>query len=417
MNKESRGEDWAGHWALADKFALDNDRVPASAYTLPEVFETERAKIFRRTWLPVARESEVAEPGDFVRCPIEPLQAEALVVRGKDGVLRAFHNACRHRGAAIESACRGQAKAFVCPYHAWTYDLDGKLKGLPGKECFPQVEIGREGLTPIRLETWNGFVFLNFSEQQPESLTDYLGSLGVLMDGLPLDDYPHMVELTWNVDANWKILMEASNEAYHVSALHKWSLSEQLTSAENPLNHGYDAVFSPPHATATIQANLRWRPEKPVVDFVYQAEAFRGQPGGANSEQEDGNGPTPFLGHAGVNRIGLPSMSAEIMLLFPLTCLQILANRYIWFQYWPVAVDKTRFVLRIYMPSAPSSYREAFAEAHMATYSRDIASEDAWMAATQHRSLKGGGVKDVLLGENECVIRFFHKMIAEYLAK
>lgn len=417
MNEQTKPGDWTRHWALSDKFGLDNDRVEAKAYTSPEIFEAEREKIFRKAWLPVAREEEVPENGDFIRCEVYPLQTQALIVRGKDGELRAFHNTCIHRGTELVSECQGRTSAFICPYHAWSFGLDGKLRGVPGKEYFPQVEIGKSGLTPIHLATWNGFIFLNFDEQPEQFLPEFLGEIGTLMDDLPFGDFPHVVELTWDIDANWKSLMEASNEAYHVGALHQWTLRGQLCSTENPQNNGYDAIFSGAHATATIQANAEWQPNMPVVNFVYEGEAFRGQPGGVTEQGTDAGGSPTFIGHRAVNRIGLPSMSTESILLFPFTCIQLLANRFIWFQYWPIAADKTRFVLRVYLQAPPTSYREAFAEAHMATYSRDIASEDAWTTATQYRSLKSGGISEVFLGENECVLRHFHKMIAEYLAK
>jgi phenylpropionate dioxygenase-like ring-hydroxylating dioxygenase large terminal subunit len=109
-------------------------------------------------------------------------------------------------------------------------------------------------------------------------------------------------------------------------------------------------------------------------------------------------------------------MSSECMLLFPFTCLQFLANRYIWFQYWPVAPDRTHFVMRLYFQSAPSSYREAFAEAHMAAYTRDIVTEDGSMVARQHRSFLSGGLSWTMLGENESVLRHFHQMIQQRLA-
>jgi phenylpropionate dioxygenase-like ring-hydroxylating dioxygenase large terminal subunit len=413
MDREA--QDWSAHWALAGRCGMGLERVDVTTYTSAQVFEAEREKIFRKTWIPVAREAEIAEPGAFIRREIFPLETGALITRDKDGRLHAFHNTCLHRGSTLVAECGGKANSFVCPYHAWTYGLDGKLRGMPGREHFPHVDLSTARLKPIHLDVWNGFVFLNFDTAPAKPLADTMGELGRMFGDVPFGDYPHVMELTWDINANWKALMEASNEAYHVSVLHRRTLSDQMTSAENPINNLYDPFFSPPHATAMTQANPAWKPDQAVMQFVYATEAFRAQPGGVHEDAAAPSGPMSFLAHPAVNRAGLPSMAAQLVLLFPFTCLQMLANRYIWFQYWPVSVDRTRFVMRLYSAQPPGSWREAFAEAHMAAYTRDIATEDAEMTATQHRGFRSGGVSEVVFGENECLLRFFHQMVGLHL--
>ena len=412
---EGEGGNRAADWALAARHGLANDRVPATAYTSPEVFAAERERIFARAWIPVAREADVAESGDFIRRDIPTLGKDVIITRGKDGALNAFHNACQHRGAPVVAACSGRAARFVCPYHAWSYGIDGKLLGITGREHFPQVDGAVARLRPVHLACWNGFIFLNFADEPGQDLPAFLGEFGQAFAGLPFDDYPHAIELTWEVAANWKLLMEASNEAYHVAYLHGLSLGDMVTTPGNPLNHGHAALFSPPHASATIEANPNYAPDHPVMRFAFGVEAFRGQPGGGQQAGKAARGQASFLAHPAVNRASVPTVSTESMLLFPFTCLQLLANRYIWFQYWPLAADRTRLVLRVYLQSAPASWREAFAAAHTAAYSRDIASEDVGMASAQQRALASGGIGEVMLGENEPVLRFFHAMVARWL--
>jgi len=417
MNKEASSDDWTRHWGMSSDLGLNVDSVEVAAYTSQERFEAEREKIFRKCWIPVAREAEVRNPGDFIKRNIYPLQAEALITRDKDGQLRAFHNTCLHRGSTIVSECSGNAKSFVCPYHAWTFAIDGKLKGIPGREYFPNATPGQDRLKPIHLDTWNGFIFLNFDDQPRATLAEYLGDFASFFDGLPVDDYGHMIELTMDLDTNWKSSMEASHEGYHVSCLHQKTLSGQMTTGENPLNNLYDPIFSRPHATTTLQANMDWRPDQPVTRFIYETEAFRSQLEGGLGDAGKNEGPTLFPAHKAVNRIDLPAMASEVLLLFPFTSLQMLVNRYVWFQYWPISAGKTRFVMRLYTQSAPSSYREAFAEAHMAAYTRDIATEDGCMMAMQYRGFKSGGISQVQFGENECLLRYFHEMIETALAE
>ena len=416
MNREAGENEWKAHWGLASELGLSGDRVAVSAYASPGQFEAERERIFGKAWLLCARVEEVPEPGSFIRREVPPLRTEALITRGKDGHLHAFHNACLHRGSALVAECSGKASAFTCPYHGWTYGIDGKLRGIPGKEYFPQVDLATARLKPIHMDVWNGFVFLNFSAAPDQSLAEFLGPFASQFDGLPLADYPRAIEMTLDVDVNWKAFLEASNESYHVSALHGRTLGEQMTTSANPRNNSYDPVFSGAHASATVEGRTDWLPTKPVARFVAETPDSEAGMGNARRDAPDEAATRPFAGHAAVNRIGLPSFAAECMLIFPFTCLQLLPNSYVWFQYWPVSHDRTRFVWRQYVPSAPRTWRQAFAEAHAIAYVRDVVTEDGTMVARQQRGFEGGGLAEVVFGENEFMPRFFHQTVRDWLA-
>jgi len=105
MNRETSNDDWTRHWGLSSGLGLNVDNVDVAAYTSQERFQAEREKIFRKVWIPVAREAELPNPGDFIKRDIYPLEAEALITRDNDGQLRAFHNTCLHRGSTIVSEC------------------------------------------------------------------------------------------------------------------------------------------------------------------------------------------------------------------------------------------------------------------------------------------------------------------------
>lgn len=412
MNKEAI--DWSRYWGGATKFGIGGAVVPAGFYTSQEQFDAEREKIFSRTWLMVARQEEVPEPGDYIRREIHPLATEALIVRGKDGVVRAMHNACLHRGVAMVRDCAGRAGLFTCPYHAWTYDTEGKLRGVPGGEDFPQIDKKAMRLKPIHLDIWNGFIFLNFADEPPQTLTEFLGDFATSFGDMPFAAYPHVVEIVQDIEANWKTLVDASNEGYHVNALHKESLGAMMTTSDNPLNNFYDPVFSGPHMSSTTRANDAWRPDAPVVQFAYAAAAYKTQPGLAQEAARAAGGHVTFAEHPMVNRIGLPAFSVETTQIFPFAVLQMLTNRYIWFHYWPVGPNRTRAVTRLYGPAAPSNYRQAFAEAHLHAYSRDIMTEDTVVTQLQQIGLRSGGVKEVVLGEHEYMLRYFHEAVLRY---
>ena len=148
--------------------------IPASWYVDERIAELERQTVFSRTWQVLGRVDQVEKPGQFVTAAVagEPLVA----VRGSDGVLRAFYNVCRHHAAAVVTEPCGQASILHCPYHGWNYGLDGSLKGMPEFEGVINFERKDHGLVPVKVDTWEQFVFVNL-DPKGAPLTDFLGGL------------------------------------------------------------------------------------------------------------------------------------------------------------------------------------------------------------------------------------------------
>jgi phenylpropionate dioxygenase-like ring-hydroxylating dioxygenase large terminal subunit len=404
----------AKHRTLASDLGLSSAVVNAGHYTSHEIYEAERERIFRRAWLLVGRENEVANPGDFVRRSIPTLEAEAIVVRGQDGIVRAFHNSCAHRGATLVNQCEGRTHLFVCPYHAWSYGTDGRCRAIPGAEFFPQIEKSQIGLAPIHADVWNGFVFLNFDETPRHTLAEFLGAFGEQYSDLPFGQFNHAIEYTLDIETNWKCVADAFAEGYHVSTIHKKTLP-MVPSGTNPFNVFYDVRLWPPHFSFITQVNPDWTPNGQIVKFIYSTTGStlaRFKPSGASDEQEFG----PLTDCQSINPIGLPNFGLSTLAIFPSTGLFVFADRYFIQQFWPLGVNKTRLVMRFYFRNPPASHLEAFAEAHMRASGRDVVTEDVAMTSIQHHGLKGGGIRQLHLGENELLIRFTHEMIEEWLA-
>lgn len=132
--------------------------LPAWLYTDPEYFALETARVIRPSWQIVCHESDIAEPGAFHT--LDYLGESVLAVRGGDGAVRAFHNVCRHRAMRLVEGPSGCAKKISCPYHSWTYELDGRLSGVPSKGDYPALRMEDNGLAPVEVEVWRGFVFV-----------------------------------------------------------------------------------------------------------------------------------------------------------------------------------------------------------------------------------------------------------------
>lgn len=199
--------------------------VHASAYGRA-AFETEMVKIFARVWSFCCHESEIAEPGDFVTTTIGG--SPIIVNRDRDGRVRAFYNTCRHRGARVVGAECGHARTLQCPYHRWTYGLDGRLLAVPGEEAYTSTTFNRGdfGLVPVPVDTVAGLVFCRPSRTGP-SLQDFLGG-GVidLIEGvLQQGEFEVFEHRRRRHAVNWKLWPENLRDGYHVPFVHPRTLS------------------------------------------------------------------------------------------------------------------------------------------------------------------------------------------------
>ena len=191
--------------------------LPPVLYTSPEFFEFERRAIFQREWLCVGRADQLAEPGDF-RCITiagEPL----IVVRDADGELRVMSAVCRHRGMVLAEGS-GNCRRFTCPYHHWSYGLDGKLLGTPAMDRAVGFDPAEHGLVELKTELWQGFVMANFDPgAAPFSPT--MAKIDAMLENYGLEttttlEGKTIPGLAWN----WKVMMENFNDPYHASRLH-----------------------------------------------------------------------------------------------------------------------------------------------------------------------------------------------------
>ncbi len=204
--------------AEAFEFLGDAD-IPFSRYTDPTMYDAEIERMWGRTWQWACREEHIPHAGDFHVYDVGPYSA--LVVRDKTGLIRAFVNSCPHRGMQFADAgSTGRGKQFLrCPFHGMSWHLDGSLREIPCRWDFPHIEDENFGLTELPCDTWNGFVFVNFS-RDAGPLADYLEVLPEHFAGWPLSErYVHL-HMQKTLPGNWKMCVEGFLEAFHVLATH-----------------------------------------------------------------------------------------------------------------------------------------------------------------------------------------------------
>lgn len=192
--------------------------LPRAAYRSAEWFAIEQEKIFARAWLFVGLASEAPPEGSYWALDAGPCP---LLITRSSGVLRAFHNRCRHRGAKLVEG-RGEAKLITCFYHRWCYQLDGRLRGMPSADRFPP-EARSLGLAPAQVAEWNGLLFVN-ADAEAEPFADWLGAAAERLSPWPVADLRPVFRKSHAVKANWKLFLENHIDGYHLAHLHKDSV-------------------------------------------------------------------------------------------------------------------------------------------------------------------------------------------------
>jgi choline monooxygenase len=193
--------------------------IPAPWYTDARIAELETKTVFSKTWQLLGRADQVEKPGHFVSATVagDPV----VTVRGQDGVLRAFYNVCRHHAAAVVTEPCGQASILHCPYHGWNYGLDGSLKGMPEFDGVKNFERQKNGLVPIKVETWEKFVFVNL-DPNAAPLREFLGGLVKRVAPLEVSKLHYFDTRTYDIHCNWKVFVDNYLDGgYHVPHLHK----------------------------------------------------------------------------------------------------------------------------------------------------------------------------------------------------
>lgn len=217
--------------------------LPGSAYTDPAVFAAEQERIFERSWTCVALAADLDAPGRYHTAQVG--RESVLIVRGRDGGLRAFLNVCRHRGARLCTAAAGQVRrSLQCPYHAWTYGLDGALVAAPNLTAMTDLDRAAHGLVPVALHEWLGQVWVCLDATPPsfedEVLAQVVARLGdlVVIERYGVETLALGRRVSYDVAANWKLVVENFMECYHCATIHP-----ELTEVLPEFADGYAAQY------------------------------------------------------------------------------------------------------------------------------------------------------------------------------
>jgi Rieske 2Fe-2S family protein len=217
--------------------------LPGNTYTDPTIFDLEQEKIFEQMWFCAVRSADLPDAGNFRTVQLG--RESVLVTRSRDGSLRAFLNICRHRGAKLCVEETGTVKRnFQCPYHAWTYGLDGKLVAAPNLTSMPDIDRVEYGLKTVHLREWLGYAWLCLAEEPPSfeetvqrDVRERLGNLDAI-GNYQVSELDLGRRITYDVKANWKLIIENFMECYHCATIHP-----ELTEVLPEFADGYAAQY------------------------------------------------------------------------------------------------------------------------------------------------------------------------------
>jgi Rieske 2Fe-2S family protein len=224
--------------------------LPQKYFVSPEIFAKERAGIFSKEWLFVGHQSQIAKPGDYfvIEVAAPPSQhgygvtrESLIVVRDQKSDIRGFYNVCRHRGTRLKEDACGHSSIIQCPYHAWTYALDGRLVGAPHMDEVPGFDKADYPLHRVKLGLWEGFIFVNLVPKRDGylSLEEWFAPLAGKFSHWNMSILRPAKRIEYDVKANWKLMFENYSECYHCPGVHpQLQKVSPYDSAENDLREG-----------------------------------------------------------------------------------------------------------------------------------------------------------------------------------
>ncbi len=351
-------------------------RNPVASYSDPQVAQGERERLFRALPLFIAMSCRLPASGDYLAEDVAGVPV--LVVRGNDGAVRAFANICRHRGAPVASGC-GHARMFSCPYHGWTYGLDGRLAGIPEAASFGDIDKATHGLTPLPAGERFGMIFIRLSPGEPLAIDvdAHLAGLGEEFGAYGFERYSCFGSQSMSPAINWKFGIDTFLESYHLPALHRATVA--------PLIRGNIGAFEAfgDHSRLTM---LR-----------YSSSAWDGKP---ETEWQ-------VLPHI------LP-----IYRLFPNSVVVFQSDH---LETWRMLPGPTpghsviEFVL--YTPEPPATDKaRAYWKKNYDLAIKTVLDEDFALGEKMQRGFMSGVLPDVVYGRNEPALIHFHQRLRAALA-
>ncbi len=371
--------------------------IPIEPYIDPDIFETERDAVFRNSWINVGRVETIPEPGDYFVRDLDVCRTQVLVIRGKDGIVRSFHNMCSHRGNPVAWESRGNCKGgFTCAFHGWAYDTAGKLTYMSDEKNFFDVRKEDLGLAEILTDIWKGFIFVHLAPEPRQTLHDFLGGVAEALVDYPFEELTTREWYTIEETVNWKALLDAQLEGWHVPFLHKKSLAKSTSSEGMLLRHSVLDAFGPHGLLGTNPPPVFTPSPIGEVSLKYGIGVFDGF---AYTEPRRLN----------VRKYSLKG-AMNLYFIFPNVIMGLMHDCYWMYNVWPLTVDRTIWEIGVNTVPARTA-GERFCQEYNKIGLRDTLMEDSATHERVQRVIGSGAKKYFHFQDEELVLRNFHHAV------
>jgi phenylpropionate dioxygenase-like ring-hydroxylating dioxygenase large terminal subunit len=289
---------------------------------------------------------------------------------------------------------------FTCKFHGWSYNTEGRLVGVPDEENFFALDKAEHGLTLVATDVWEGFIFVNLDPHPQETLQEYLGEVGTDLKGYPFNELTICYTYKADERVNWKVLLDAQQEGYHVPFLHKRTFVKAVESEVRTLNFRSVAVkLYKRHRMLSAGGNPGYRPT-PVEALAqrFGATTFGAMAGVTGASQER----LPLVG------------SFDFYAIFPNFVIALMYGTYFTYNLWPLAVDRTLWEVRMYYPPAKNA-GERFSQEYSKCTLRDPLLEDGSTHENTQSILASGAKTHFILQDEEITIRHSHKVVEDHV--
>jgi phenylpropionate dioxygenase-like ring-hydroxylating dioxygenase large terminal subunit len=380
-------------------------------------YKQEIEHVFKKTWLYVGRVEQLPGKGSYFTREFAAFDTSVILVRGKDEVVRAFHNVCPHRGNKLLwqddpfKETQGTAPLLYCRFHGWRYDLEGKLIKASREDLLLDFDKTNCKLASIQCEVWQGFIFINLNPDNKESVRDFLGEFAHDLEGYPFAG-PHQVyRFKAELQCNWKIFMDGFAESYHGPYLHAGSFGALTEIAKldkaNPYTDALAFQLKGPHRMFSFAGE----PSK-QTPFSRPIECMtESSPAGPWNKKVD-IGPLP----KGLNPTRSEKYGFDSFQFFPNFVVIFSSSGYTTHAHWPTGPHSHIVEVEMFF-RPPTTHRERIAQELTVSFLNDIVLEDASPLEGMQAMLNSQAIREFHVNDEEILVRHLHKTVQDWVTE
>lgn len=378
-----------------------------------DFYEKEKEHVFKKSWLYVGRIEQLPGKGSYFTRELAILDTSVILLRDRDGTVRAFHNICPHRGNKLLwqddpfEETQGSVPMLYCRFHGWRFDLDGSLIKPSRADLLLDFDPGSCRVPSIQCEVWEGFIFINLNPDNTESVRDFLGEFAAGIEGYSFAG-PHQVyKFKAELQCNWKIFMDGFAESYHGPYLHAGSFGAltELAKADcaNPYTDALAFDIKGPHRMFSFYGEpSKQTPYSRPIECLTQSS-----PAGPWNKKRE-RGPLP----KGLNPTRSDKYGFDSFQFFPNFVLIFSSSGFTTHAHWPTGPHSHVVEIDMYF-QPPTTHRERIAQELTVSFLNDIVLEDASPLEGMQAMLNSGALKEFHCNDEEILVRHLHKAVRD----